>query len=138
MTQRRSRCRFRRWALARPYWWSTTNRPCGCSSSKSFRRRGTSPSNGPSGLKILQSEARVDLLITDVGLPGGLNGRQVADAARLTRPDLKVLFVTGFAENAAVGNGHLEPGMEVITKPFAMAELANKITDMIESRRPDI
>jgi len=94
--------------------------------------------DGPSGLKILQSEARVDLLITDVGLPGGLNGRQVADAARLTRPDLKVLFVTGFAENAAVGNGHLEPGMEVITKPFAMAELANKITDMIESRRPDI
>ncbi|HWK67632.1 MAG TPA: PAS domain S-box protein [Rhizobiaceae bacterium] len=91
--------------------------------------------DGPSGLKILQSDVRIDLLITDVGLPGGLNGRQVADAARLTRPDLKVLFITGFAENAAVGNGHLETGMEVITKPFVMTELANKITDMIENRR---
>jgi PAS domain S-box-containing protein len=90
--------------------------------------------DGPSGLKILQSDARVDLLITDVGLPGGMNGRQVADAARLSRPDLKVLFVTGFAENAAVGNGHLDAGMEVITKPFVMTELANKIMDMIESR----
>jgi PAS domain S-box-containing protein len=92
--------------------------------------------DGPSGLRILQSDARIDLLITDVGLPGGLNGRQVADAARLGRPDLKVLFVTGFAENAAVGNGHLDAGMEVITKPFVMNELANKITDMIEGRHP--
>ena len=89
-------------------------------------------SDGPSGLKILQSDARIDLLITDVGLPGGMNGRQVADAARMTRPDLKILFVTGFAENAAVGNGLLETGMAVITKPFVMAELASKITEMIE------
>jgi CheY-like chemotaxis protein len=88
--------------------------------------------DGPSGLRILQSDARIDLLITDVGLPGGMNGRQVADAARVTRPGLKVLFVTGFAENAAVGNGHLEPGMEVMTKPFVMVELANKISDMVE------
>ena len=90
--------------------------------------------DGPSGLRILQSDVRVDLLVTDVGLPGGMNGRQVADAARLSRPELKVLFVTGFAENAAVGNGHLEPGMEVITKPFVMTDLANKITDLIEGR----
>jgi len=90
--------------------------------------------DGPGALKILQSETRIDLLITDVGLPGGMNGRQVADAARLNRPDLKVLFVTGFAENAAVGNGHLDPGMEVITKPFVMADLASKITDMIVNR----
>ncbi|MEJ5979665.1 ATP-binding protein [Novosphingobium sp. PS1R-30] len=89
--------------------------------------------DGASGLKILQSDARIDLLITDVGLPGGMNGRQVADAARLGRPDLKILFVTGYAENAAVGNGHLDPGMEVITKPFVMTELANKITELIES-----
>jgi PAS domain S-box-containing protein len=88
--------------------------------------------DGPSGLKFLATDARIDLLITDVGLPGGMNGRQVADAAREYRPDLKVLFITGFAENAAVGNGHLEPGMEVMTKPFVMAELADKITEMIE------
>ena len=88
--------------------------------------------DGPSGLKILESGVRLDLLITDVGLPGGMNGRQVADAARQVRPSLKVLFVTGYAENAAVGNGLLEPGMEVITKPFAMTALANKITEMLD------
>jgi PAS domain S-box-containing protein len=88
--------------------------------------------DGSSGLKILQSEERIDLLITDVGLPGGMNGRQLADAARVSRPGLKVLFITGFAENAVVGNGHLEPGMEVITKPFEIAALGNKVRQMIE------
>jgi len=88
--------------------------------------------DGPSGLDILRSDARIDLLVTDVGLPGGMNGRQVADAARLTRPDLKVLFVTGYAENAAVGNGLLDHGMQVITKPFVTHDLANKITEIIE------
>ncbi|MGK2910637.1 MAG: ATP-binding protein, partial [Sphingobium sp.] len=89
--------------------------------------------DGPSGLRILNSDTRIDLLITDVGLPGGMNGRQVADAARIARQGLKVLFVTGYAENAAVGNGHLEPGMEVMTKPFVMTDLANKIVEMIEN-----
>ncbi|CAO4150797.1 hybrid sensor histidine kinase/response regulator [Methylorubrum extorquens] len=90
-------------------------------------------SDGPSGLRVLQSDARVDLLITDVGLPGGMNGRQVADAARVTRPGLKVLFITGYAENAAVGNGYLDPGMQVLTKPFVMEALASRIRGMIES-----
>ena len=89
--------------------------------------------DGPSGLKILQSDARIDLLISDVGLPGGFNGRQVADAARQTRPDLKVLFVTGYAENAVVSNGHLEAGMQVITKPFQMSALALRVREIIES-----
>ncbi len=89
--------------------------------------------DGPSGLRILQSDARIDLLITDVGLPGGMNGRQVADAARVHRPDLKVLFVTGYAENAAIGNGLLAPGMQVITKPFVMAALGDKVREMIEA-----
>ncbi|RZI98235.1 MAG: PAS domain S-box protein [Brevundimonas sp.] len=88
--------------------------------------------DGPSGLEILRSEARIDLLVTDVGLPGGLNGRQVADAARIDRPELKVLFITGYAENAAVGNGLLAAGMEVLTKPFAMAALGQKVREMIE------
>ncbi len=88
--------------------------------------------DGPAGLKILQSDARVDLLITDVGLPGGFNGRQVADHARQTRPDLRVLFITGYAENAVIGNGQLDPGMEVITKPFAMASLALRVREIIE------
>ncbi|MFN4121196.1 ATP-binding protein [Acidovorax sp.] len=88
--------------------------------------------DGPAGLHVLQSSRRIDLLLTDVGLPGGLNGRQVADAGRVTRPDLKVLFITGYAENAAVGNGLLAFGMEVITKPFDVAALAAKVQEMIE------
>jgi CheY-like chemotaxis protein len=88
--------------------------------------------DGPSGLKILGSDARVDLLVTDVGLPGGINGRQVADAGRKFRPDLNVLFVTGYAENATVGNGQLDPGMHVIAKPFGMIDFANKVREMIE------
>ena len=90
-------------------------------------------SDGAGGLSVLQSDTRIDLLVTDVGLPGGMNGRQVADAARVTRPDLKILFITGYAENAVVGNGHLEPGMEVLTKPFAIAGLSQKIRDLIDS-----
>ncbi len=86
--------------------------------------------DGAAGLRVLQSEARLDLLITDVGLPGGMNGRQVADAGRAVRPGLKVLFITGYAENAAVGNGHLEPGMQVLTKPFAMEALASRIKEL--------
>ena len=89
--------------------------------------------DGPSGLKILQSGEKIDLMITDVGLPGGLNGRQIADAARVTRPDLKVIFVTGYAENAVVGNGILAPGMAILTKPFVMDELARKIQSMIKT-----
>ena len=69
--------------------------------------------DGPAGLKVLESNAKIDLLITDVGLPGGMNGRQVADAARVSRPDLKVLFITGYAENAVIGRGRLEKGMFV-------------------------
>ena len=61
-----------------------------------------------------------------------MNGRQVADAARTLRPGLKVLFVTGYAENAVVGDGRLENGMEVITKPFATAALAQKIREIID------
>ena len=83
------------------------------------------------GLQILQSNVRVDLLISDVGLPGGMNGRQMADAARIVRPRLKVLFITGYAENAAVGNGQLEPGMHVLTKPFALDKLASRIKTII-------
>ncbi len=84
-----------------------------------------------SGLKVLESDARIDLLVTDVGLPGGMNGRQMADAARRTRPGLKVLFITGYAENAAIGSGHLEPGMHVLSKPFAMDRLAARIKTII-------
>jgi PAS domain S-box-containing protein len=86
--------------------------------------------DGPAGLKLLQSKRHIDLLITDVGLPG-LNGRQLADAARERRRDLKVLFITGYAENATVAAGFLDPGMAMITKPFAVDTLAQKIRSII-------
>ncbi|MGE0595802.1 MAG: PAS domain-containing protein [Hyphomonadaceae bacterium] len=88
--------------------------------------------NGPDGLRYLEGDARVDLLITDVGLPGGLNGRQVAESARMLRPGLKVLFITGYAENAVIGNGHLEVGMEIVTKPFAINDFAAKVRDILD------
>ncbi len=89
--------------------------------------------DGQSGLDILRGGRRIDLLVTDVGLPGGMNGRQLADAARQIRPNLKILFITGYAANAAVGNGLVEAGMEIMTKPFAIQALANKVRSMIEA-----
>nr|WP_284700950.1 ATP-binding protein [Robbsia betulipollinis] len=90
-------------------------------------------SDGASGLNILRSNARIDLLVTDVGLPGGMNGRQMADMARVGRPDLKVLFITGYAESVVIGNGNLPPQMHVVTKPFLMEALASRIKELIDS-----
>lgn len=86
------------------------------------------------GLKVLNSDTTINLLITDVGLPGGMNGRQMADAAREGRPDLKVLFITGYAENAAIGEGQLDSGMHVLTKPFAMETLTSKVRELISAQ----
>jgi PAS domain S-box-containing protein len=91
--------------------------------------------DGPTGLEIVRSAVRIDLLVTDVGLPGGMNGRQVADAARVLRPDLRVLFITGYAETAVMDGGHLDPGMTVLTKPFAMDELAERVRSLIVGAR---
>ena len=88
-------------------------------------------SDSASGLQILQSDVRVDLLVTDVGLPGGINGRQMADAAQARRPNLLVLFITGYAENAVLSHGHLDHGMHVLTKPFSMEALASKIRSLL-------
>ncbi|MFC3123804.1 PAS domain S-box protein [Pseudoroseomonas globiformis] len=90
--------------------------------------------DGTTGLEVLRSASRIDLLVTDVGLPGGMSGRQMADLARLHRPGLKVLFITGYAENAVLGNGHMAPGMHVMTKPFAMEALASRIKELITGR----
>jgi CheY-like chemotaxis protein len=91
--------------------------------------------DGAEGLAILQTDTRVDLLVTDVGLPGGMNGRQLADAARAKRPELKVLFITGYAENAVIGSANLGAGMRVLTKPFDLDILAARIREMIEAQR---
>ena len=86
--------------------------------------------DGPSGLEVLRSADHIDLLVTDVGLPG-INGRQLADQARESRPDLKVLFITGYAENSTFGSEHLDPGMQMITKPFVVEVFATRIKDML-------
>jgi PAS domain S-box-containing protein len=85
-----------------------------------------------SGLKVLESDVKIDLLITDVGLPGGMNGKDLAEAGRKRRPDLKVLFITGYAENAAISGGQLEPKMHVLSKPFAIDALATRIRSIIQ------
>ncbi len=83
------------------------------------------------GLKLLQSDVDIDLLITDVGLPGGMNGRQMADAGREVRPGLKTLFITGYAESAALGNSSLGAGMQVLTKPFSIDILATRVLELL-------
>jgi PAS domain S-box-containing protein len=85
-----------------------------------------------SALSVLESDAKIDLLITDVGLPGNMNGTQMVDAARIQRPQLKVLFITGYAENATISNGRLDPGMQVLSKPFPMDKLAARIRSILE------
>ncbi|UHC85052.1 PAS domain S-box protein [Pseudomonas sp. NIBR-H-19] len=89
------------------------------------------------GLETLRSNAQIDLLITDVGLPGGMNGRQMADAGREIRPKLKTLFITGYAENAVIGSAQLGPGMQVLTKPFAVDTLVSRVSDLLyEATKP--
>jgi len=88
-----------------------------------------------SALPALESRRRIDLLVTDVGLPGGMNGRQLAERARQLRPGLSTLFITGYAEGAAIRARFLEPGMDLVSKPFTLDGLAAKIREMIEAGR---
>jgi PAS domain S-box-containing protein len=90
--------------------------------------------DGASALRVLQSDARIDLLVTDVGLPGGMNGRQLADFGRVVRPALKTLFITGYAEKAIGGGDKLGPGTEIMAKPFAMDVLAARIKEMTSKK----
>src|SRR6185437_12826695 len=89
-------------------------------------------SDGAAALRILGREPSVLLLFTDVGLPGGMNGRQVADEARRRYPALRILFTTGYARNAIVHHGRLDPGVELIVKPYTHAALASKIRSVLD------
>jgi CheY-like chemotaxis protein len=84
-------------------------------------------------LRVLEREPTIRLLFTDVGLPGSLNGRELADEARRRRPALKVLFTTGYARNAIIHQGRLDPGVELLVKPFTYAALAQKIRLVLDS-----
>ena len=93
--------------------------------------RALEASNGAAGLRILRSNEKIDLLITDIGLPGGMNGRQLVESVRMLRPDLQVLFVTGYAENAAIGDGPFAAGHSVLTKPFSIQALSRKVEELL-------
>ena len=90
--------------------------------------------NGAMALRVLEEHPNIQLLFTDVGLPGGMNGRQIADAARKLRSDLKILFTTGYARNAIVHDGRLDPGVELVTKPFTRDVIAAKLRDILDAR----
>ena len=89
--------------------------------------------DGPSALRLLERQPRVDLLFTDIVLPGGLTGAEVAMRARTLRPKLKVLFTTGYARNAIIHHGRLDKGVQLIVKPFSFSDLAVKVRDVIDS-----
>ncbi len=88
--------------------------------------------DGPSAVRLLETQTPVDLLFTDVILPGGMTGAQVAARARELRPGLKVLFTTGYARNAIFHHGRLDKGVQLITKPFSFSDLAAKVRDVLD------
>jgi PAS domain S-box-containing protein len=88
--------------------------------------------DGRSALRIIDAHREIALLFTDIGLPGGMNGRQLADEVLRRRPALKVLFTSGYARNAIVHHGRLDPGVQLITKPFAYAGLAAKVRAVLD------
>jgi PAS domain S-box-containing protein len=92
--------------------------------------------DGPSALRLLERQMRVDLLFSDVVLPGGLTGAQVSAQARAIRPGLKVLFTTGYARNAIIHHGRLDKGVHLITKPFSLNDLAAKVRDVLDAPAP--
>ena len=88
--------------------------------------------DGPSAIRLLERQPRVDLLFTDVVLPSGMTGAQEAAQARALRPNLRVLFTTGYARNAIIHHGRLDKGVSLITKPFSYADLAAKVRDVLD------
>jgi len=92
-----------------------------------------SAEHGAGALRLLNAHPEIRLLFTDVGLPGGMNGRQLADEALRRRPRLKVLFTTGYARNAIVHQGRLDPGVEVIFKPFTYSYVASRVRRILDN-----
>jgi CheY-like chemotaxis protein len=87
--------------------------------------------NGPQALELIRGTRTIDLLFTDVVMPGGMSGRQLSEEASKVRPALKVLYTSGYAENAIVHHGRLDPGVQLLGKPYRRTELAKKIRDIL-------
>jgi PAS domain S-box-containing protein len=113
----------------------TDVRTYSCETLRDLGYRVMEAENGRAALLAIDRHPEICLLFTDVGLPGGMNGRQLADEARKRRPELKVLFTTGYARNAIVHEGRLDVGVEVITKPFSQSALSAKLRDIIDASR---
>jgi len=91
-------------------------------------------SAGHEAMDILTRTPAIDLLFTDVVMPGGMGGRELADAARKSRPELKVLFTSGYTENSIIHDGRLDPGVVLLSKPYRRDQLAAKIRQVLENR----
>jgi len=94
----------------------------------------TTAAHGHEAIELLRGGRRFDLLFTDVVMPGGLNGRQLAKRAREIQPGLPVLFTSGYTDTAIVQHGHLEPGVHMIAKPYRRLDLAHKLREVLASR----
>ena len=92
-----------------------------------------SASNGLEAMEIIQSDADIDLLFTDVVMPGGMSGRELSDKAQRIRPQLKVLFTSGYTENSIVHHGRLDPGVMLLSKPYSRDELTTKIRNSLQN-----
>ena len=90
--------------------------------------------DGATALGAIETRPDIRLLFTDVGLPGSFNGRQLAEEASRRRPDLKILYTSGYARNAIVHQGRLDPGVELINKPFTYAALAARIRAVLDAK----
>jgi CheY-like chemotaxis protein len=88
--------------------------------------------DGPSALRQLEKNGKIDLVFTDIGLPG-MNGRQFIDEARKLRPTIRVLYTTAYAQNAVVHHGRIDPGVQLLSKPFNHADLANKVRSVLDA-----
>jgi len=89
-----------------------------------------------SGLALYDSAGPIDLVVSDIGLPGGISGIEVARTLRSRAPEQRILFITGFTEEAISTSGVLEPGLELLTKPFGLDRLVHKVTNMLQPERP--
>ncbi|MND65657.1 Blue-light-activated protein [compost metagenome] len=94
----------------------------------------TEASDGPEALARLEAGEPYDLLFTDVVMPGGMNGRELAQAAHRLRPDLKVLFTSGYTENAIVHHGRLDPGVQLLSKPYRKRDLAERVRRLLDDQ----
>ena len=93
------------------------------------------PETAEPALELLARHPEISLLFTDIGLPGGMNGRQLAEEARKRRPNLRVLFTTAYARNAIVHDGRLDPGVALLPKPYTQSALATKVRDILDARQ---